>query len=71
MAFGREVCRVDKPAHVIAAVAQGMSQAGAQAQRDDRIPKDLVEAMAAQWESGLAMAAQIDKPPAKAVRRAR
>lgn len=71
MAFGREVCRVDKPAHVIAAVAQGMSQAAAEAQRDDRIPKDLVKTMAAQWESGSVMAAQIDKPPAKAVRRAR
>lgn len=71
MAFGREVCRVDKPAHVIAAVAQGMSQAAAEAQHDDRVPKDLVKAIAAQWESGLAMAAAIDRPPVKAVRRAR
>jgi serine/threonine-protein kinase HipA len=68
IAFGREICRVHRPAQVIAEVAQGMSQSLAEARRDARIPKPLVERMAAQWEAGLAMASQPDWPPAKAAR---
>jgi serine/threonine-protein kinase HipA len=52
--FGREVCRVARPAEVVARLAQGMRQALAEARGDVRITASLLSGLAALWEKGLA-----------------
>jgi serine/threonine-protein kinase HipA len=54
--FGREVCGVRQPAQVLQRLAQGMAQALAAAQRDERIPRNTLQAMAGQWQRGMGYA---------------
>ena len=54
--FGREVCGVSQPAQVLQRLAQGMAQALAAAQRDERIPRNTLQAMAGLWQRGMGYA---------------
>lgn len=54
--FGREVCGVSQPAQVLQRLAQGMAQALAAAQRDERIPRITLQAMAGLWQRGMGYA---------------
>jgi serine/threonine-protein kinase HipA len=55
IAFGKEVCAVDRPVEVLQRIGHGMSQALAECQRDSRIPLTLVNDIGDQWVSGLAI----------------
>lgn len=75
LAFGREVCKVTHPEEVIVRIAGAMDLTLAQAKGDERIRGELLAAMAAQWESGLATARELERSssargPAKSGRRA-
>lgn len=52
--FGSQVCGVPKPHQVLDRIAQGMRETLQQAKSDTRIPKNLLTAMSATWEEGLA-----------------
>ena len=54
--FGRRVCGVSDPAAVIQRIAQGMTQALANCQADQRIAAPLYAQMSTAWESGLGLA---------------
>ena len=54
--FGRRVCGVSDPAAVIQRIAQGMTQALAKCQADQRIAAPLYAQMSTAWESGLGLA---------------
>ena len=54
--FGKDVCRVAAPHHVLARIAQAMAQTLAGAQTDDRIPPPTRAAMAEAWAGGLGYA---------------
>ncbi len=54
--FGRRVCGVGQPAHVIQRIAQAMHQTMAGAKRDSRVPKELWVQMNQAWTSGYSYA---------------
>jgi len=54
--FGRRICGVSHPEHVIAAIATAMQETLEEAKQDDRIPKHLLLQMQTAWEAGLGYA---------------
>lgn len=50
IAFGRQVCTVDRPEPIIDAIAQAMSETLQQAKTDDRIPSTLWHAISEVWD---------------------
>jgi len=54
--FGRRICGVAQPAHVLERIAQGMKRTMEEAKGDTRIPKEMLAQMALAWESGCAYA---------------
>lgn len=55
--FGRRVCGVRQPAHVLQAIAQAMQETTDDAQGDQRIPGELLAKMLPVWEDGMAYGA--------------
>ena len=51
--FGRRVCGVSQPAHVLETIAQSMQQTLEDAKGDARVPATLLAKMRAAWETGL------------------
>ncbi len=51
--FGRRICGVSQPAHVLETIAQSMHQTLEDAKGDDRVPAALLAKMQAAWETGL------------------
>lgn len=51
--FGRRVCGVSQPAHVLQSIASAMQITLLEAQRDPRIPKDTLARMRSVWEQGM------------------
>ena len=51
--FGRRVCGVSRPDHVLAAIAGAMRDTLVEAKSDERVPKDFLATMGAAWEDGL------------------
>jgi len=51
--FGRRVCGVSRPARVLEAIAQSMSQTLEAAEGDPRVPAPLLAQMRTAWEGGL------------------
>lgn len=54
--FGRRICGVSHPEHVIAAIATAMQETLEEAKQDDRVPKHLLLQMQTAWEAGLGYA---------------
>lgn len=54
--FGRRICGVSQPDVVLQTIAQAMRETLLEARGDDRVPADLLEAMARAWEEGLLLA---------------
>jgi len=54
--FGRKVCGVAQPTHVLERIAQAMNKILDDAKGDARIPKEMLAQMAQTWESGFAYA---------------
>lgn len=54
--FGRRICGVAQPGHVLERIAQAMKQTMEAARTDPRIPKHLLAQMTPAWESGCAYA---------------
>ena len=52
--FGRRVCGVAQPAHVLQRIATAMSEALVAARTDERIPQQLLSSMAESWARGMA-----------------
>lgn len=51
--FGRRICGVSQPAAVIERIACAMEKTLAEAQGDERIPKDLLNQMKSHWQTGI------------------
>ncbi len=51
--FGRRVCGVAQPAHVLQRITTAMSETLAAARTDERIPRELLSSMAEAWEPGM------------------
>ena len=52
LTFGRKVCEVARPAEVLQRIAAAMGEVLAEAQRDPRIPADLLAKMGPVWADG-------------------
>ncbi len=52
--FGSAICGVAKPSTVLARIAEAMDRTLGDAAADDRIPKELLDAMTQAWRSGMA-----------------
>lgn len=57
--FGRQVCGVNAPQRVIERLADAMADTLREEGRDERVPQGLVEAMATEWQFGMAHAAEL------------
>ena len=51
--FGREICRVHDPKDVLCRIADAMADTLGGAQRDERIPSDMLAKMSDVWSSGM------------------
>ena len=51
--FGRRVCGVAQPAHVLQRITTAMSETLAAARTDERIPRELLSSLAEAWEPGM------------------
>ncbi|MCW7541919.1 type II toxin-antitoxin system HipA family toxin [Aquabacterium sp. A7-Y] len=56
LAFGRELCGVPQPRGVVERIADAMVQALADAEKDSRVPRELLTLMREQWNIGLSYA---------------
>lgn len=54
--FGRRICGVTQPAHVLERIAQAMHKTMEEAKGDSRVPKELWTQMSQAWASGYAYA---------------
>lgn len=61
MRFGRDVCGVFKPGHVLARMGDAMAKVLARFKGDSRIPPDLLGAMEEAWGAGFAVAKEASR----------
>lgn len=61
MLFGRDVCGVSRPGHVLERIGDAMSHVLARFKGDERIPSELLRSMEQAWEGGFCVAREASK----------